>query len=453
MNNKPKLIEGPVGITLIRLTVPMLIGTMGMVIFNLVDAFFIGKLGTQELAAMSFTLPVVMVVVSFALGLGVGASAVISHAVGAGDHKKVVRLTTDSLILSLIIVSVLVIPGILTIKPLFKMLGASPELLPYITRYMTIWFPGMIFVVVPMVGNNAIRALGDTKTPAIIMLVCVLINIIMDPLLIFGIGPFPRLEIAGAALATVIARSFSLFFSLYVLLFRKKIISLAPAHFSDIIASCKQILYVALPAAATRMMGPLAVGIITKIMSLYGSEAVAAFGVVLRIEFFALAVIIALSAVINPFIGQNRGAGNYHRIKKGLDFSSCFSLGWGVFLFIVLSLLAKPVALLFNSNPDVVSTIVLYLRIVTLGFGLHGIMHISYASFNALNKPLHASIIILTHTFLLYIPASIAGSRLYGITGIFTAIALSYSIAGIISYLFLNKTVLWESRKHNLNGI
>lgn len=189
--NRAILTEEPVGKTLTKLTWPMVIGILGMVTFNLADTFFVGRLGTLELAALSFTFPVVMVVSSLALGLGIGTSSVVSRAIGEGDEAKVKRLTTDSIILSFLVVGVFVVVGRLTIEPVFRMLGATPDILPLVKQYMQIWYPGMIFVVVPMVGNSAIRATGDTKTPSAIMLIAVTVNFIFDPLFIFGIGPFP----------------------------------------------------------------------------------------------------------------------------------------------------------------------------------------------------------------------------------------------------------------------
>ncbi len=157
------LTEGPIGPTLIKLTVPMLFGIMGMVVFNLVDTIYVGRLGTAELAALSFTFPVVMVVTSIGLGIGVGASSLISFAIGEGNHSKVQRITSDSLVLSLLLVTVFISIGYFTIDPLFTALGATPEILILIHQYMEIWYLGVPFVIVPMVGNNALRAKGDMK--------------------------------------------------------------------------------------------------------------------------------------------------------------------------------------------------------------------------------------------------------------------------------------------------
>ena len=221
--NNASLISGSINPILVKLTIPMLFGILGMVVFNLIDTIYVGRLGTAELAALSFTFPVVMVVTSIGLGIGVGASSLISFAIGEGNHLKVQRITSDSLVLALGLVIIFIAIGYFTIDPLFTALGATPEVLPLIRDYMEVWYLGVPFVVVPMVGNNALRATGDMKTPASIMLSIVAVNIILDPLLIFGLGPFPELGLKGAAIATVFARALSLFIGLYVLHFRNKL--------------------------------------------------------------------------------------------------------------------------------------------------------------------------------------------------------------------------------------
>ena len=137
------------------------------------------------------------------------------------------RVTTDSLILSVLIVVFFIIIGLLTLNPLFSALGAAPELMPSIRSYMTIWYVGMVFLVIPMVGNNAMRATGDTISPSLIMVMAAVVNVILDPLLIFGWCGFPRLGLQGAALATVFARALSLVVSISILHFRKRMLSWA----------------------------------------------------------------------------------------------------------------------------------------------------------------------------------------------------------------------------------
>ena len=444
-----RLIEGPVQKTLIRLTIPMVLGTLGMVIFNLSDTFFVGQLGTNQLAALSFTFPVVLVVSSLAMGLGIGASAVISRAIGEGNHYKVKRLTTDSLTLSLIFVGFFALFGLFTINPLFRLLGASGEVLAYISQYMTIWYLGVVFVVIPMVGNNAIRASGDTKTPGLIMVFASFVNIVLDPILIFGIGPFPRLEIAGAAIATVIARASTLILSFWFLAFKEKMITFNIPEFRTVVESWKQVLYIGLPTAATKIMIPLGAGVILSIVATYGSEAVAGFGVATRIEFFALAVVMALSSVLGPFIGQNWGAGKFGRIKSGIKFSYKFSLIWGLVIFIIFAIFGGTIGSLFSNNPNVISVTRLYLLIIPIGYGLYGILVMATSTLSVLKKPIHAAILTLTQTFLLYVPMAYIGSYFFGLWGVFVALPMSYFIAGIISNFVLNRIVLSKENIHN----
>ena len=433
----PQLVDGPVGKTLVRLTLPMSVGILGMVAFNLVDTFFVGRLGTLELAAMSFTFPVVLVVGSIARGLGVGTTAVISRAIGEGDHQKVQRMTTDSLLLSLLVVIAFVVVGFLTIEPLFRLLGAGDEILPLIRRYMLIWYAGMPFVVIPMVGNSAIRATGDTKTPSMIMLAAMLVNLGLDPLLIFGPGPFPRLELAGAALATAIARASALGVSLYVLRKREGMITLSLPRLRELANTWRRVLYLGVPAAATYIVIPLSTGIVTRLVAGYGVDRVAGFGVASRIELFALTLVRALSVVLIPFVGQNLGAGKFERIRIGLRGAQVFSLLWGFFLFAIFLSLGRPIAAIFNKDSQVVATTALYLSIVSLSYGCQGILELNASTFNALNKPMPAAGLSIMRTLVLYIPLALLGSRLFALKGIFAAAAVANIVTAGVSSIQL----------------
>ncbi len=419
----------------------MIIGMVGMVAFNLADTFFVGQLGTQELAALSFTFPIIMVIGSLTMGIGTGASAVISQAIGRGDHHKVKRLTTDSLILSFLLVAFFVAFGMMTIEPLFSLLGAEPEIIPLIREYMVIWYPGVLFVIIPMVGNSAIRATGDTKTPSAIMLVAVAVNIVLDPLLIFGLGPFPMLGLAGAAIATVVSRAITLVVALWVLYYRDRMLTFELPAPKELIDSWKSILYIGLPVAGTRLLIPISLGVIYALVASYGYEAVAAFGVGIRIEFFAMTAVFALSTVIGPFVGQNWGASRFDRVVQGVRYSNIFSRVWGVAMFAILALASRPIASLFNDDPQVISIIMLFLWIVPVGYALFGVFLISTMVLNVLNKPFPAAVLMVIQMFGLYIPLAYVGSYLFGLPGIFGAIVVAYSLSGIASHFVLKKVL------------
>lgn len=263
------LVDAPVGETLLRLTGPMMLGIFAVLFFNVVDTYFVGQLGPIPLAAMSFTFPVTFVVISITMGLGIGVTSAVSRAVGSRDEQAMARLTTDGLLLSLLVVLFVSSAGLLAIDPLFSVLGATPELLPLVRSYMVPWFAGVGVLVVPLIGNSATRARGDAKTPALIMMAAGLMNAIFDPLLIFGIGPFPRLELAGAAIATVLSWSIALIAALYMLGPRDRMLTFARPGKGQVLASFRAILFIGLPAAGTQLLVPLSGGV----LSLFGSSA------------------------------------------------------------------------------------------------------------------------------------------------------------------------------------
>ncbi len=438
MNNR--LTQGNVGAQLVKLTLPMVWGVFAVIAFSVIDTFFVAQLGTKELAAMSFTFPVVTVLGSVAMGLGIGAASVIARAIGEGDRHKVKCLTTNSLTLSLLVVVLFVLLGLTTMNPLFRALGATPELITLIRDYMTIWYLGMIFLVVPMVGNSAIRAAGNTLVPGIIMTVAAFVNIVLDPLLIFGWGGFPALELQGAALATAIARAITLVASLMFLHFRERMLLLVLPSWKEVWGCWQSILYVGLPAAATNIIIPISIGFITSLMSFYGPQAVAAFGIVSRVESLATIALLALSASIGPFVGQNWGAKKYSRVDRALQLSFLFCLIWGGLVAIVLAFGGRWIVSVFDNNPDVVEIATTYLMLVPISYSASGIILISSSTFNALGKPLPSAVMTLTRMFLLYVPLAYLGSWLFGINGIFAAACLSNLAVGIGAFLWNRST-------------
>ncbi|MDJ0703356.1 MAG: MATE family efflux transporter [Leptolyngbyaceae cyanobacterium MO_188.B28] len=438
-----KLTEGPVGSQLLKLTLPMVWGVFAVIAFSLADTYFVAQLGTNELAAMSFTFPVVMILGSVAMGLGVGTSSTIARAIGAGDRYRVQRLTTDSLTLSLIIVGVLVGLGLATIDPLFKALGASPEALPLINDYMRVWYLGMFCLVVPLVGNSAIRASGNTAVPSLIMTVAAAVNIALDPLLIFGWGGLPALGIQGAALATVISRASTLVASLAFLHYRERLLLFSWPQLSEVLQGWRSILAVGLPAAATNLIAPISIGLLTSLMASHGPEAVAGFGIASRVEAFALIAPMALSASIGPFVGQNWGAQQCGRVNRALRLSFWFCLAWGGLIAVLFGAIAPSIAAWFDSEPAVVASAAAYLTIVPLSYGALGVVFIFSSTFNALGKPLPSVTMTLSRLFLLSVPLAYLGNWLFGVQGVFVAACLSNVAVGLGVYI-------WHARWGNL---
>lgn len=447
---KANLTEGNITKLLIKLTLPMMAGMISMIIFNLADTFYIGQLGKNELAAMSFTFPVVMVVQSIALGLGMGTSSVVSRAIGQGNTDTVKRLSTDALLLAAIIVAIAAVSGELTIEPLFTLLGADSVTLPLIREYMHIWYIGVIFVVFPMVGNNIIRATGDMKTPAIIMSFSAIANMILDPFLIFGIGPFPEMGLEGGALATVISRAFTLIFALTILL-KRGLITFNGLTWKELMISWKEIVFIGIPAALNNIITPLTMGVITRMVSIFGTAAVAGFGVATRLEMIVMMIIHSLAAIMVPFTGQNRGAGKFERISEAVKKGFKFSLIWSVIAFAGFYFAGAFMAGLFNTDPEVISTVVSYLRIIALTYGFQGILVLSSSVLNALGKPIHAIIISLFRLAGVYVPLALLGAKIFGLDGIFAGGAVANLLSGILAAVLVIKIIAKElSTKENI---
>lgn len=442
---RPDMVHDRVGSALFRLLLPMIPGTLSIVLFNLADTFFVGRLGALQLAAMSFSFPVVLISGGLSMGLGIGTTAHISRALGADDRELAKRISSQAHLLAFLIVLTLAVAGLLTIEPLFRALGADAATLPLIRTYMTIWYVGLPFVIIPMIGINVLQATGDTKIPGLVLTLSVLLNIGLDPLLIFGIGPFPEMGIAGAALATVISRASSFLIVGTVIVRREKLFTLRIGALGDVVHEWGEILFVGIPAAATNILLPVSQGIITRLVSSYGNAAVAGFGAATRVESFALVLVISLSMILTPFVGRNLGAGRSDRIRLAHRRSSEFSLAWGVVVLVVFVLAARPIASIFNDNPAVVRVTGLYLRIVAVSYGVLGIVNLTSAAFNGIRRPLSAAAVAAVRLFALYVPLALLGRALAGLPGLFWGAAAGNIAGGLIAFFWFRRQPLPEN--------
>lgn len=445
---KHQLLSGPVGKTLIGLCVPMMIGIAAVIFFNVVDTFWVGQLGPRALAAMGFTFPVVMVITNLTIGLGIGSTAVIAKAIGEGQDTRVKRLSTDALLLALLVVVAVSGVGLLSIDPLFRLLGATDDTLPLIREYMVPLYAGIGLLVVPMVGNGAIRATGDTKSPAYVMVCAGLVNAVLDPALIFGFGPIPAMGLRGAALATIGSYVVAAGGAFWILGAREKMLSLSLPKVADVLGSWRSILHIGVPAAGTNLLTPLAAGAVTRIVAEHGAHAVAAYGVGTRVEGLSLIGIYAMTAAITPFVGQNHGAKKAGRIREALLFVIKASFGWGVAVAVVLALLAEPLARIFNDDPEVVGYTVAFFRVVPASYALFGVALLVASIFNALDRPVKATILAALRLVALAIPLAWLGSELYGLTGLFMGIAAANVVMGIVAGLYARKELTDLADEH-----
>ncbi|HDX8592812.1 TPA: MATE family efflux transporter [Aeromonas dhakensis] len=430
------LLTAPMTSVLLRMTGPMILGIVAILAFNLVDTFFIGMLGTQALAAISFTFLVTFVVTSLAMGLGAGLSAVMGHALGQGKHEEAARITTDNLFLAVLLVTLIAVAGALTIHPLFRLLGASDALIALIYDYMLIWYLTVPMLVLPMVGNAAIRATGDTKTPSLVMTVAGLVNGVLDPLLIFGIGPFPEWGIRGAAIATSLSWLMAMLVSLYILRHREGLLRWRLSPRPQLLAHWRALLHVAVPASFTNMLNPLANAVLMTIFAGLGTEVVAAYGAASRVEALLLIVMMALSSVLAPFISQNCGAGNPARAKAALQLCMRFALLFQLAVYALTWLLAPFIADLFSDHPQVVRLIVLYLHLVPIGYGFQGMVMLLASALNGVRASSISFLFNGLRLFVFLLPGAWLGAKLGGEQGIYLGILLANLAAGTLAWWY-----------------
>ncbi len=431
------LTQGPVPLSLFKLTAPMMAGISANILVGVLEIGFIGQLSTQHLAAITFTFPVTMILSSIALGIGIGTSSVIARSVGAGATGEVQRLGTHALMLVFGAMAILSCIGYLTIDPVFTALGASAEVLPLIHSYLDIYYPSMLLFTLTMVAGNIMRANGNANVPGLVMVLGALANLAIDPILIFGWFGLPRMELAGAATAAAISR-FGTVTVLLIYIARGGLIRTSHL-FEDIGDSCRRILHIGLPAMATQLIGPVSGALITRLLAGHGEAVVAGFGVATRIESVAVMILFALSASIGPFVGQNWGAKEAERVREGLRVTYQFCIGWGLLIAIPLLIFGTSLSSLFDSSDSVIGTSALYLAIVPWSYGLWGVLMMASASFNALGKPLPSTALSFSRMFLLYLPLALFLNQLYGYHGIFIATAISNAAMGMLGYLWFKR--------------
>ena len=445
---RARLTRGSVGRHLAAMTVPVLFGIFTMMLTTFIDAWFIGQVGDRELAALSFAFPVIMVVTSVAIGLGAGTSSVVARAIGAENHRRARRLASDSLLLAFGITACFSLLGVLTIAPLFRLLGAPEDMIPLIAGYMYIFYGGVPFVVVGMVGMSCMRATGETTLPSMLMVIASVLNIALDPLLIFGLGPFPEMKLNGAAMAALLSRGAIFFGTVYLMRSRLDLLSFNAPERGELVSSWRDILHVGIPAAGTNAIIPIATGVITAMLAQYGPETVAGFGVASRVESLTLVLFYALSAIIGPFVGQNISANRSDRIYRALWLCTVFCLGTGLVIAGGLALLSGWLPGLFSDSAEVTGVARQFLLIVPISYGTYGMVMVMNASFNGMGKPMPAVHISVTRMVVLYLPLAWAGDHFFGVAGIFGAYAVANVVTGIASYAWARSSVQEQCDAH-----
>jgi Na+-driven multidrug efflux pump len=292
----------------------------------------------------------------------------------------------------------------------------------------------------------SMRARGNTLFESKVITAAALLNLVLDPLLIFGLFGFPRLEVAGAALATLISTASVLLFTVARLSLRFKAYANPLAPLNTLLDSWRHMLTIGIPAMVTNAIIPLSSGIVVALLAAFGVDAVAGFGVAMRLEPIFLIPFYALSAVSSPFFGQNFGSNRFDRLLEARRVVARFCIGFGLALAGVLFLIARPLTGLFSESEYIQGVAVHYLWIVSISYGAYGIVMSCNASFNGMGRPLPGVVVSACRVLLVFLPLALLGRALLGLEGLFAATTLSNLLMGAVAFTWLGRQVAREAR-------
>lgn len=454
---KVDLTQGSVQGHILRMLGPFSLAVIALISTGLVDSFFLGNLGGEDnpqagtfaLAALGIAFPLTFMGNSANIGLGAGTSSAISRALGQGEGDRARRHAAAAILFALLVMTVLV-SLLIAISPFIvnTIMDPDPEVGRQAMSYLLISLPGLVITGVSMMCNNTLRAHGEALLPSSIMILGAVLNIIINPFLIFGIGPFPRMEVAGAALATVIGNSIAAIYGLYLVQFVRRAIDFKHLRLSTLRNAWATIAAVGVPAMGTNVIVPIGTFAATvAIVRLTSETGLAAFTLASRLELFSVGLLYALSACIGAVTGQNGGAGLTDRVRE--TFKVCYKICfiWSTLMAGVLLFFGEPLLGLFSNDPELIAMARPYFYIVPITIFAYGFVFVSAAGFNALGRPFYGLSFTIIRSFVLYAPGVAIGTTLYGLVGAFAGVAIANIASGLIArWWSLNRAPMTAKR-------
>ena len=388
----------------------------------------------MALAAIGFAFPLTFLGNSANIGLGAGTMSAMSRALGQGDTERARRHGAAAILMGLTVMTGLVLTMLIALPHVLSLMGAEGEIKKMARDYALISFPGLIIISVASMSNNILRAGGEAALPSSIMILGAVINIVLDPFLIFGWGPFPRMEVQGAALSTLIGNIIGAMFGFYIVFFHRKAISFAEMTFGSLRRAWSIIGKVGIPAAGTNIIVPLSAAIAVAIVARgLTTVDVAAFTVASRAELISVGLLYALSACIGAITGQNGGAGLTKRVRAAFKFCYWICVAWSSVMAVILALFAPQIAGIFSNDPEVVAKTIPYFYIVPITIFAYGFVFISAAGFNALGRPIYGLVYTIIRSLILYVILIYIGVQIDGLRGAFFGMAGANIISGLIA--------------------
>ena len=427
----------PVFSLLVKLSIPGVIGMATQALYNVVDSIYIGHVSKEALSALSLAFPLQMVLIALAVGTGVGATSLISRTLGSGDHQKAGIIADHVVLIAAILGAAVALIGWLFSHNLISLFTHDPLLIKMGGDYIRIIMVGSIALFVPMLFNGILRGEGNTFIPMLTMMIGAILNITIDPLLIFGIWIFPEMGVEGAALATVLSRIISGTFVILILFSDKNEIKMNPKTFRFSFKIIREIYRIGLPAMAMQLLASVMLAGGNLIIGSHSITAIAVFGIFFRLQSFIFMPVFGLGQGVMPLIGYNYGNRNPDRMKQtariGITTAFCFTfIG-----FLIFQSIPRQLITMFNSDPELVRIGVTAMRRISIGFLFVGPSIMSANIFQAIGRGSPSLLIGILRTIGILLPSMYILGELFGLSALWFAFPLAEVITFSLAFTWL----------------
>ena len=442
------LTEGDLLRNLLRLAVPMILGNLLQNVFNLVDMIFVGRLGAAAIAAVAMSGILMTIVWTFLIGISIGTTALVSRFYGAKDYARTTLAANQALFLGLITSAVLGALGVLWPATPLRALGAAEEVVRLGVPYVQTVFGGSVCLVLLFLISAIFRGVGDAVTPVKIWAISSVLNIVLDPLLIFGIGPFPRLGVLGAGVATVGGQLIGLILGFLALERGYSYIRIRLRDFQIHWNLIWRLIKIAIPGSMQGFFRNVSGLILMRIVAEYGTPVVAAYGIGLRLLLIVMMPGWAIGSAVATLVGQNLGAHKPERAEKSGWLGTGMYVGLIAFIGLLFYVFAAPIMRVFNTDPDVVNTGVRYLRIVSVSFPFLAMGIVPGMALGGAGDTVTSMTVIGISLIVFQIPAAIYLPKLGHLAadGIWISVALAFFLQGVLMTL-VYRLGRWKHKK------
>ncbi len=441
MSANAKLTRGDIRGHLVTQTTPMIIGVAAIMSIGLVDAYFIGQLGSAELAAISFIFPISVALSSLGVGVMVGINSVVARALGSGGDEEAARRGSFGIAFATALGAALGLVLFALLDPLFALMQADAETLPLIRTYMQPFALGFPLLLIIMGINGNLRGMGEARKTSYVSICYAAANWVLDPILITGAFGFEGFGIVGAAYATLSGWAIAIVLG-FLLLSRTALpFSFAKISKADFGPSVKSLTSVAGPAAFSNAINPIGLSVLTALVATQGQDAVAGFGAAGRVQSFAVVPLLALSGAIGSIVGQNWGAGKPDRSREAMRWAGGFAIIYGLVTAAILVAASEWFAGLFSDDPAVIAEFSLYLTIAAWGYAGYGLLIVSNGALNAVDKAGWALVQSFARVFLVMLPVAWLMRDAWGSSAIYAAELAANIVGGIFALIVISRVL------------